>query len=291
MHPAELNRLLHSVTGSTPDSVQAVGGGDISPAWRVQSGPRTWFMKTGPAEQAALFAAEAAGLDALRASGAVRVPMVLGHGSTADSACLLLEWLDLHTDAADARLGEALATLHGHTVEMFGWERDNFIGRAPQHNRQTADWVTFWREQRLAPQLRWTAKHGGGARLREQGLRLLEKLPVFFTTYQPVPSLLHGDLWGGNQARLPDGVPVLFDPAVYYGDRETDLAMSELFGGFSADFYAAYRTALPLDAGYTTRRLLYQLYHVLNHFNLFGGGYGAQAESLIARLLAETGHA
>lgn len=291
MQATDLAHLMLAITGVTPDTVQAVGGGDISPAWHAQAGQQHWFVKTGPAQLTALFTAEAAGLDALRASGAVRVPAVLGHGSQAAGAYLLLEWLELQPGSADARLGETLAALHGHTAAIFGWERDNFIGRTPQANTQTGDWAVFWRDRRLGPQLQWVAARGGSNRLHDLGARLLDKLPVFFSAYQPVASLLHGDLWRGNQARLPDGTPVIFDPAVYYGDRETDLAMSELFGGFNADFYAAYQTVWPTDAGYATRRRLYQLYHVLNHFNLFGGGYGAQAENLIASLLAETGHA
>ncbi len=122
--------------------------------------------------------------------------------------------------------------------------------------------------------------------LQRLGEKLMDTLPAFFAGYTPQPSLLHGDLWSGNHAFLADGTPVIFDPAAYYGDRECDLAMTELFGGYSAEFYAAYRAAYPLDAGYATRRDLYNLYHILNHANLFGGGYTRQAEQMMQRLLA-----
>src|SRR5262249_15620996 len=142
-----------------------------------------------------------------------------------------------------------------------------------------------WRERRLGHQLKLAAAKGGG-RLIERGHRLMEKLPAFFAGYRPAPSLLHGDLWSGNAAMTRGGEPVIYDPAVYFGDRETDLAMTELFGGFTASFYDAYRSDYAPDAGYSTRRTLYNLYHVLNHWNLFGGGYGAQAERMVAELLA-----
>ncbi len=125
--------------------------------------------------------------------------------------------------------------------------------------------------------------------LAERGEGLLQRLPALFLDYQPVASLLHGDFWGGNAGALPDGTPVIFDPAVHYGDRETDIAMAELFGGFPDSFYAAYREAWPLDSGYELRKPLYNLYHVLNHFNLFGTGYLGQARRMIDKLRSELG--
>ncbi len=190
--------------------------------------------------------------------------------------------------ATDELLGQQLAAMHRTTTNEFGWRRNNTIGSTPQINIGEQDWVMFYREQRLRFQLDLANEHGYGGDLLRHGELLLEKLPVFFASYQPVPSLLHGDLWGGNHAVLHDDTPVIFDPAVYYGDREADLAMTELFGGFGSGFYAAYREAWPLDPGYRIRRDLYNLYHVLNHLNLFGGGYRGQAEQLIDRLLSET---
>ncbi|HKU69691.1 MAG TPA: fructosamine kinase family protein, partial [Burkholderiales bacterium] len=150
-------------------------------------------------------------------------------------------------------------------------------------------WIAFWREHRLGHQLKLAetlAKTEGNARLLDKGARLMEKLPAFFAGYRPVPSLLHGDLWAGNAAMMANGEAVIYDPAVYFGDREADVAMTELFGGFTSSFYSAYRSAFPLDGGYSTRRTLYNLYHVLNHWNLFGGGYGTQAGRMIDELLA-----
>ena len=182
-------------------------------------------------------------------------------------------------------LGRRLARLHRVTGSRFGWDRDNTIGATPQVNTPGSDWIAFWREHRLGFQLGLAARNGHGGRLQQRGGQLMEKLPEFFRDCTPAPSLLHGDLWGGNAGFDASGDPVIYDPAVYYGDRETDIAMTELFGGFSADFYSGYNAEFPLDAGYAHRKDLYNLYHVLNHLNLFGGGYGAQAERMIDRLL------
>ncbi|MHA7817922.1 MAG: fructosamine kinase family protein [Pseudohaliea sp.] len=271
-----------SITDRTP-----VGGGCISEAWRLDSGAGPCFLKTGPAGAADAFAAEADGLAAL-AAGGLRVPGVLAGGETGDRAWLLLEYLELRglDRAAGARLGEALAALHGEAAGSFGWHRDNYIGSTPQANGELGDWVALLRERRLGPQLALAAGRGAPAGLVAAGERLLEALPAFFADYDPHPVLLHGDLWGGNAAALGDGTPVLFDPAIYRGDREADLAMTELFGGFPPAFYEAYDAALPRDPGYATRRELYNLYHLLNHHNLFGGGYGRQALASCKRLLA-----
>jgi len=181
--------------------------------------------------------------------------------------------------------GRRLAALHRHTGDGFGWHRDNTIGATPQPNDAAGDWIDFYRHRRLAFQLSLAARRGLGRRALAKGERILDRLPGFFPGYRPDPSLLHGDLWGGNYG-YADGQPVLFDPAVYHGDREADLAMTELFGGFPAEFHAAYRETWPLDPGYPVRRTLYNLYHVLNHYNLFGGGYAGQAERMLDELLA-----
>ncbi len=262
-----------------------VGGGCINAAWILETGAGAFFVKLNDAGNAAMFAAEAAGLAALAATGAVRVPRPLCHGRAGDRAYLVLERLELRGGdrVSAARLGRELAALHAHHADAFGWTRDNTIGSTPQPNGWLDDWVRFWRERRLGYQLDLAARHGH--RLRG-GERLLERLDALLAGHVPAPSLLHGDLWGGNWAALTDGTPVLFDPAVYHGDREADLAMTELFGGFDPAFYAAYREAAPLADGYAVRRDLYNLYHVLNHVNLFGGSYAGQAQRLIDRLLA-----
>lgn len=271
----------------TPRADRAAGGGCINSA-RIIEGcdGRRYFVKTNRASRLAMFEAEAAGLEAIRATGTVRVPAPICSGSSGDEAWLVLEYLEMGGRGSAAELGRRLAALHRHTWDRFGWHRDNTIGSTPQINTPGADWVEFYRVHRLGYQYALAARHGAPRRLLERGERLLAGLEGFFVGHRPAPSLLHGDLWGGNFGYCR-GEPVIFDPAVYYGDREADLAMTELFGGFPADFYAAYRDAWPLEAGYRVRKDLYNLYHVLNHFNLFGGGYLAQAGRMTDQLLAE----
>jgi fructosamine-3-kinase len=244
-------------------------------------------VKTHAVSRLQMLEAEADGLRELSRAGAIRVPAPVVCASAGGCAFLALEWLDFTGGGHDAALGVGLAQLHGTTTGRYGWRRDNTIGTTPQDNVWTDDWATFFRDRRIAPQLALAARNGHGGRLQRDGERLLSAIPLLLAGHAPAASLLHGDLWSGNAARLASGDPALFDPAVYFGDREADLAMTELFGGFGSDFYAAYRAAWPLDAGYPVRRTLYNLYHVLNHFNLFGGGYGNQAQTMIAHLLAE----
>ncbi len=270
--------------------VRRVHGGDISEAVLFDDGVRRFFVKTQPAARRAMFEAEADGLAALGAH--LRVPGVVTHGEAAGVAFLVLEALELHAYGDAAALGCALARLHRAPQAQFGWPRDNWIGANVQPNAPTPDWIAFWRDRRLRPQLERAARKGMSGTLQRDGERLMADLPAFFSGYTPAPSLLHGDLWGGNHAYLADGSPLLFDPAVYVGDRECDLAMSELFGGFAPDFHAAYRAVWPLDQGYAARKTLYNLYHILNHANFFdahgGGGYAAQAARMAASLLAES---
>ena len=224
------------------------------------------FLKEGAAERADAFAAEADGLEALRPH--IRVPRVLDRGVKDGRAFILLEQLDLKRGGDYAQLGRMLAALHRQTGPRFGWHRDNYIGLAPQQNSWCDDWSDFWRERRLRPQA------------ERAGVQIdLDRIEL----HQPQPSLLHGDLWNGNAGFTPAG-PVVYDPAVYYGDREADLAMTELFGGFPRAFYDAYNELFPLPEGYERRKHLYNLYHLLNHLNLFGGGYLGQVKSSL-RLL------
>jgi fructosamine-3-kinase len=264
-----------------------LGGSSLNGTWRLDLGHGRHFVKTHAATHLPMLEAEADGLRELALAGAIRVPAPLACGSTGRCAFLVLEWLDLDEAGRDAALGTALAQLHRTTAETYGWHRDNTIGTTPQDNARTKDWAAFFRDRRIAPQLALAARNGYGGRLQRAGEQLLAAIPLLLAGHAPVASLLHGDLWSGNAARLASGEPVIFDPAVYFGDRETDLAMTELFGGFGSEFYAAYRAAWPIDAGYPARRALYNLYHVLNHFNLFGGSYGDQAQVVIGKLLAE----
>ncbi len=269
-----------------------VGGGCINAAWCVEGDAQRYFVKLNRATRLGMFEAEAEGLREMERSAGVRVPRPVCSGVHDECSFLVLEYLDLGA-AGDARtserLGRQLATMHRTTRARFGWHRDNTIGSTPQENAESEDWVTFWRERRLRFQLELAARNGYDDRLQARGARLLDAFPALFDGYRPIPSLLHGDLWGGNFGVTRDGEPVLFDPATYYGDREADLAMTELFGGFGPRFYAAYREAFPLDPGYRVRRTLYNLYHILNHLNLFGAGYCGQAAAMIDELLCELG--
>lgn len=288
----DIAQAITDATG-TPfvmDTQSGLGGGCINTAMKISGSGREYFVKLNDAKLRDMFDAEADGLRDLARAQAVRVPLPVCTGTSGRQAFIVMEYLALGGRggaAVMARFGEQLAQMHRHTAARFGWHRDNTIGSTPQLNAWQADWLGFWREQRLGYQLQLAGKHGIGSRVLYKGEQLQERLAAFFTAYAPQASILHGDLWSGNYGISRDGEPVIFDPAVYYGDREADLAMTELFGGFGSEFYAGYQAAWPLDAGYKQRKTLYNLYHILNHFNLFGGGYGAQAEGMIERLLAD----
>ena len=272
-------------------SPRTVGGGCINEAFVINnaSGDERYFIKLNQPALLHMFVAEAAGLSEILASNSAKAPAPVCHGSDDSYSFLVLEYVAFSsgTAASAELLGTQLAAMHRHSAEQFGWTRDNTIGSTPQVNTRDNNWATFFGEHRLGFQLSLAKQNGAPVALVDTGQRLLQALPRFFETYKPPPSLLHGDLWGGNWATTTSGEPVIFDPAVYYGDREADLAMTELFGGFSDRFYQSYRHAWPWDAGYETRKVLYNLYHVLNHFNLFGASYAAQAQDMIQRLIAE----
>ena len=236
-----------------------------------------------------MFKAEFAGLQAIAESATIRVPKPLCVG-VADTDCYLaMEYIELSSGNRSSQqlAGEQLAALHRVTRERFGFERDNTIGATPQHNTWSDNWIEFWRDQRLGYQLDLAERKGFGGRLQRLGENLLDRFPVLID-HAPKPSLIHGDLWGGNIGFSRSGEPVVFDPAAYFADREADLAMTELFGGFGRSFYDAYNAAWPTDSGYKVRKQLYNLYHILNHLNLFGSGYAEQAENMMETLLAET---
>ncbi|MGI9330978.1 MAG: fructosamine kinase family protein [Gammaproteobacteria bacterium] len=283
-----LDELGRHVGPLDPEFAERVSGGDINDSFtvRTQTG-QSYFLKCHAPQHEAMFIAEAAGLAALAAAGAVRVPCVVAAGTAADCAYLLMEHLQLRqgTPAAAAALGRDLATQHRVSADQFGWEQDNTIGSTPQLNCARSSWLDFFHDARLSYQLDLAKKNDCAPRLCQLGAQVCEALPDLLLGHQPAPALLHGDLWGGNWGQLPDGEAVIFDPAVYFGDREADLAMTRLFGGFPAEFYAAYEAAWPLPQGHADRVALYNLYHVLNHLNLFGGAYAAQAEGMMERLL------
>lgn len=291
MLPALFSKISAAISDATErpfvlqDSI-SVTGGSINQSFRIESKDGTcYFVKLNDARHYPMFIAEVAGLNAIAATATLRVPRTITHGTTGTQSFLVLEYLELSSHGNAAHLGEQLAALHRCTSERFGFAQGNFIGTTSQPNGWKNDWVEFWREQRLGFQLQLAAQNGYSGELQHLGDQLLANLPAFFAGYTPQASLLHGDLWNGNHAYLADGTPTIFDAAVYYGDRECDLAMTELFGGYPPSFYAAYRAAWPLDTGYEIRRDLYNLYHLLNHANLFGGGYVRQAEQMMRRLI------
>lgn len=272
-----------------PEQRRAIGGGSINQAYALLAGEssaeRAYFVKLNQASQVDMFEAEALGLQQIADSQTIKVPLPICWGIADQSAYIVLEWLDLGygNSQAWAAMGRNLAALHRIThANGFGWKRNNTIGFTPQINDWNRNWTNFFIEHRLGYQFRLADRRGGHFPQRDS---LLAAVPQLLAGHSPSPALVHGDLWSGNAAVTQHGEPVILDPAVYFGDREVDLAMSRLFGSFPADFYQAYNAAFPLEPGYLQRQTLYNLYHILNHFNLFGGGYERQANQMIANLL------
>jgi len=277
----EIAIAISQATGTkfTSDRRQAQSGGCINQTTKISDGKRDFFVKTNTANQLDMFVAEAIALQQMYATKTMRVPQPICWGIADEAAYLVMENLDFGGGQDWEAMGRHLAAMHRVTSDRgFGWDRDNTIGATPQINNWTNSWLDFWREYRLAFQIRLAKRKGWRCSIPEE--KIYAALPKFFHDYQPQPSMVHGDLWGGNAAFV-NGEPVIFDPALYFGDREVDLAMTELFGGFPSQFYRAYNAAYPLDVGYKERKTLYNLYHILNHFNLFGGGYGSQANRMI----------
>ena len=294
------SNIEHKISSATGKifkikNTTGIGGGDTNQAYRIdgifsdEEESVRFFIKLNHKSRLAMFEAEADGLKEIEKAHAIRVPRVICSGVEDNQCYLILENFSLSSGQRDSakQLGQQLALMHKYTASHFGWFRDNTIGSIKQINTQTENWLDFWREHRLGFQLNLAKQNGAQSSLQIKGEKLLDNLETLFTDYQPQASLLHGDLWSGNFGYLEDGVPVIYDPAIYYGDREADIAMTELFGGFSPEFYTAYNEAWPLDKGYQQRKKLYNLYHILNHFNMFGGGYAMQAENILDQLLTQ----
>jgi len=267
-----------------------LNGGDIHSAYRLHTSEGNFFLKLNQPNYAPLLQTEANSLKKLSATNSIRVPEVISQGHLAGKnpqAWLLLSYFELSHKGDDHQRGRDLAELHHqiHPDKQFGWFENNYIGHTLQQNTWHNDWVEFYGQQRLLPQLKLAAKNQAPKSLLANGIQVFKKLPYFFEDYQPQASLLHGDLWAGNSGFDKAGEPVFFDPASYYGDRETDLSMTELFGGYGTAFYQGYQTVFPINSGYQQRKPLYQLYHLLNHFNLFGRSYLSQVERMIQSLL------
>ncbi len=306
---SQIASQITAVTGQpfVIESQQAVGGGCISQAMKVADSQRSFFVKVNQVNQLAMFEAERDGLQAMYDTGTIRVPQPLCCGVAVGSAYIVMEWLELSgsggsgsggsssggsgvsSGSAWKQMGEQLAAMHQVTSankfegKGFGWYRDNTIGATPQQNGWKDNWVEFWRDRRIGLQFELAYDRGGSFPRRDE---LMSSIPRLLAGHNPEPVLLHGDLWSGNAAISAAGEPVILDPATYYGDAETDLAMTELFGRFPAEFYQAYNRAKPIAPGYEQRKVLYNLYHILNHFNLFGGSYRSQANRMIDQILA-----
>ncbi|MGQ4649145.1 fructosamine kinase family protein [Lyngbya aestuarii] len=288
----EITNQISQVTGQAFEinHRRSVGGGCINQSYALIGDTCTYFVKLSQASQVQMFEAEALGLKQMFATKTILVPKPICLGTAADSAYIVLEWLELggskNTQVSE-EMGRQLAAMHRAKLPQeaegkFGWNQNNTIGSTPQINTWNSNWAEFFTEHRLGYQFQLARRHGGHFSQQDKLLTLAPKL----LDHQPQPSLVHGDLWGGNAAVTTSGEPVILDPATYVGDREVDLAMTELFGGFPAAFYRGYNEAWPLDEGYQRRKTLYNLYHILNHFNLFGGGYSSQANRMIDQILS-----
>ena len=263
-------------------AVSRQSGGCIANATRIDAGKGRFFLKWGTGDVSRTFKAEAAGLAVLaEAASPLVVPRVL----EVTDRFLLMEWIEPGNRPPDfwEHFGRGLALLHQFTHSSFGFEADNFIGKTPQRNMWKESWVDFFRACRLEPQVDLARsaglwKSGWNEPLGRLCSRLIDWLP-----HHPSPSILHGDLWSGNFMVSEAGKAVLIDPAVYFGHAEADLAMTELFGGFDNRFYAAYEEISAIEAGYDERKELYNLYHLINHLNLFGASYAGGVERILKR--------
>lgn len=275
--PAWLAQLpLSQITAATP-----VSGGDINLDFRLTTAEGPAFLLVQPQTPASFYSHEVAGLKAL--GQAVNVPEALATGNIDDDAYLVLEFLETgHGSQYD--LGQAVARVHRITAPQFGFDQDNLVGKLPKHNNWQDDWSTFYLQQRLDPLVQRAQQHGLWNERRQTAYdRVRQHILTENDGRHIVPSLLHGDLWSGNYLFTDDGTPTLIDPDVLYGDREFDIAMTTIFGGFSADFYKGYQDSYPFDTGYAERLPHYQLYYLLAHLNLFGETYGGAVDEILSR--------
>ncbi|MDM8529123.1 fructosamine kinase family protein [Anaerolineales bacterium HSG24] len=287
MIPNTLKQHIAQLMNSQIITTNSVGGGDISKAAQLSlSDGRQLLLKWRPRAVPTMFTTEAKGLTLMReAAHSLVVPEVFAAEESDGTrpAFILMAWLGRANRSTGTALGRGLADMHRVSSPTYGLDHDNFIGANPQRNSQHDNWVDFFREERIVYQMELAGQNRYLNRQRQKQLdRLLVRLNDLLPPNPPI-SLLHGDLWGGNWLVTETGQPALIDPAVYYGDREAELAFTELFGGFPSDFYRAYNESWPLDAGYAERKTLYNLYHLLNHLNLFGEGYGGRVDSILRR--------
>lgn len=267
---------LPAITGKEGriGAIKPVGGGSINMAFELMYADCRYFLKVNEAaEHPRMFALEGAGLAALGKVAALKVPQVVMVDATGNEQYLLLEYLEQKSETPDYfyELGKGLATLHRQTARQYGWEEDNYIGSLKQLNTVCDDWNEFFVTRRIEPLLKTAIDTGDLPALAAKAFdKLFKRLPDIFPTEKP--ALLHGDLWSGNKMNSTHG-PCIFDPAVYYGHREMDIAMTRLFGGFTSDFYVGYKDTFPMEKGWEKRMEICNLYPLLVHVHLFGGEY------------------
>ncbi|RDV27517.1 fructosamine kinase family protein [Alteromonas aestuariivivens] len=261
-----------------------VQGGDTHQCYVIRDDTHRYFVKVCAQQCHGQLACEADGLKAIAKTGQLLTPPLICHGSVElghqESEYLVLGFVRFISPEASHwyMLGEQLARLHQQPTDgQYGWRTDNFIGKTRQKNQWNGNWACFFAEQRIGWMLEELARHN--QRLVNIDV-FITQIAQFLSSHRPEPALLHGDLWSGNASICKRG-PIVYDPAVYIGDRETDLAMSELFGAFPAGFYQGYHDTYAIDGDYARRKSLYQLYHLLNHALIFGGHYLASCKSAI----------
>ena len=262
-----------------------VEGGDINLAFHLDTNQGQYFVKLNTPEKVDMFRAEREGLLELAKCESLVVPEPITCGANANAAYLCLSFIEMAADIDDGLLGEAIAELHSPMGQEFGWSSNNFIGSSVQHNNWSGDWPQFFWSMRLEPQLLNMLE--AGSSFPESALEPLKAASIAILEGRSyVPSLVHGDLWKGNVGMTRDGKSCIYDPAIYWGHAETDLAMARIFGGFREEFFEAYEAVRPYEAGEEERLLVYQLYHLLNHYNLFGGTYLQQCIKQIDRIMS-----
>ena len=281
----KIKARIEEKLGRKINNLASLSGGCISNAYKVTTiDGSNYFLKYNPSISKDMFIKEANGLKELVKADAIRIPEVLSF----EADYILLEYIPTGNKKKNFfdEFGKSFAEMHKFTSDNFGFYEDNYIGSNPQINlpelKEKSSWVDFYFNKRILFQFELAEKLGNSTEELRKGISKLEnKIQEIIGESNEKPSLLHGDLWGGNYMVDENGSPVLIDPAVYYGHREADLGMTKLFGGFSSEFYKTYNEVFPLEDGYEYRENIYKLYHVLNHLNLFGGGYYSQALSLI----------
>lgn len=288
----DLEQELTSKTGDTASISHraSISGGDINQAFRVQFGDQNYFCKFNKNMPKDFFLTEFRALEMIRSVNVIQSPKPIAVGISGHFHYLILEYIPLQSTGNIEYFGRQLAQFHRSSINhnsingFYGFNNDNYIGTMPQQNKPMENWCDFWIDQRIKPQMKMANKLGYAQQLTKYPSTLYRGIQNILDTHYPASVMVHGDLWSGNKSFNNLGEPVIYDPAMYFGDREVDLALSELFGGFAPGFYRAYKEFWALPAGYVQRRDVYNLYHLLNHLNSFGTAYLDRCRSIIDAL-------